>query len=313
MMVDWTSSPSPTAAADLEHKGNFKRRRGIDWSGYAYILPLYALLGAFIFWGIGYNFYISFFKWDGIGDKKFIGLRNYTDMVQDPLVHDALQHTLQFLLVSIPGSMLIGFVMAILLHSVKRLVSVAKALFFLPYVMAVVVIGITFQMIYEPNFGLLNETLRAIGLDALTRQWIGSKETALNSLAAVYIYGHVGFYMLLYYTSILNIDGEVFEAARIDGAGLFRQSTRIIFPMLKGTHMTLMILGVIAALKVFELVWVMTVGGPGGATELISTLVFKKALLEFNQGYSAAISVLMVLIAFVYTAFQVKSYNKARR
>ncbi len=285
----------------------------VQWSGYAFIFPVFLFLGVFVYYGIGYNVYISLMDWDGIGEKEFIGLQNYVRLFHDPLVYDAIWHTFLLMLVSIPSSMLLGFIFAVLLHSARRWISLPKAIFFLPYVMAIIVVGITFQMIYEPNYGLLNETLRTLHLDGLTHIWIGSNDTALYSIAAVYIYSHTGFYMLLYYTSILNIDSEVFEATAIDGAGAMTKITRIIFPMLKGTHMILLILGVIATLKVFELVWIMTQGGPGGATELLSTLVFRKALLEFKQGYSAAISVIMLMIAVIYTIFQLKSYNKARR
>lgn len=284
-----------------------------QWSGYLYIFPLFLFLGAFIYYGIGYNVYISLMDWDGIGPKQYIGLRNYVEMFQDPLVHAAIGHTLLLMLIAIPSSMLLGFIVAVLLHTARRWVSLPKAIFFLPYVMAIIVIGITFQMIYEPNYGLLNEALRLLHLDGLTRVWIGAKETALVSIAFVYVYSHAGFYMLLYYTGILNIDAEVFEAAEIDGAGAMKKIIRLIVPMLKGTHMILLILGVIAALKIFELVWIMTQGGPGGATELLSTLVFRKALLEFKQGYSAAISVMMLIVAVIYTFFQLRSYNKVSR
>jgi len=284
-----------------------------QWIGYAYVLPIFLFLILFVYFGIVYNVYISLFEWDGIGEKTFIGLQNYLEMFRDPKVYEALLHTFQFMAISVPCSMLLGFIFALLLHSIRRFADAIKAVIFLPYVMAIIVIGITFQMIYEPNYGLLNEALRSVHLDGLARQWIGSRNLALASIAAVYVYSHAGFYMLLYYTSILNINAEVFEAAEMDGAGALTKITRIVAPLLKSTHIILLILGVIATLKVFELVWIMTGGGPGGATELLSTFVFRSALLQFEQGYSAAISVLMLMIALVYTIFQLKSYDKARR
>jgi raffinose/stachyose/melibiose transport system permease protein len=136
---------------------------------------------------------------------------------------------------------------------------------------------------------------------------------ALGAIAAVYIFSITGFYMLIYYTSLLSIEQEIFEAAKIDGAGVVGQFRHIIFPMLHGTHATLLILGIIYALKVFDLVWIMTEGGPGGATDLISTYLYRKSLLEYKTGYSSAISVILLLIAFTYTAFQLRVYNKLRR
>lgn len=303
--ADQTLHPPQTS-----YKRIRKKRR---WIGYLYILPVFIFLFVFIYFGIGYNIYISLFKWDGINEMQFIGLQNYIQLMSDSLFHNAVSNTFYFMLMAIPGSMLLGLVFAILLHSSSFGVNFFKSVFFLPYVMAIIVIGITFQVIYEPNFGLLNDTLRTVGLDALTRQWIGQPSIVLVSIVVVYIFAQVGFYMLLYYTSILNIDQDVFEASRIDGANVYKQIYHIIFPMLKGTHITLLILGVVASLKVFELVWIMTEGGPGGASELFSTYIFRKALLEFQQGYSAAISVVMLMLAFGITLFLLFAYNKARR
>lgn len=290
-----------------------KKKKQGRFTGLYFALPLLLFVSVFTFFGIFYNVYIGFFEWSGIGSKAFIGLDNYVSLLHDPNFYQALGNTLYFLVITIPLSMALGLLLATLLNGVWVADGLFKSIFFLPHVIAVVTIGTTFAGIYEPNFGLLNTMLRFAGAESWAHSWLSEPATALNAIAAVYIFANTGFYMLIYYTSLLNIDEEIFEAAKIDGAGVLRQFRHIIFPMLSGTHITLLILGIIHALKVFDLIWIMTEGGPGGETELISTFLFRESLLKYRTGYSGAVSVVLLLIAFGYTAFQLRVYNKVRR
>lgn len=290
-----------------------KKRQTAQWAGYIYIAPVLLFLAVFVFFGIAYNLVISLYDWNGISEKVFSGIDNFSALFNDPKFYEALNHTVQVIIICIPGSMALGLVFAVLLHSTNVFGKFFKSVYFLPHVIAIVTIGITFQGIYEPNFGLLNETLRFLGMDALALSWLADPHLALYAIMAAWIYAHVGFYFLIYYTSLLNIDQEIFEAARIDGANVFRQFTRIVFPLLKGSHVTLLILGVISALKVFDLVWIMTEGGPAGSSELMSTFLFREALLEYKTGYSSAISMVLLAIAMIYTFFQLRVYYRMRR
>jgi len=287
-----------------------ERRR---FSGLVFALPLVLFVSVFTFFGIFYNVYLGFFEWSGIGSKTFIGLGNYAQIFGDPDFYKALRNTFAFLVYTIPASLALGLLFAVLLNGVRRAGGLFKSIFFLPHVIAIVTIGTTFAGIYEPNFGLLNQSLRLFGLEGWAHSWLSDPATSLKAIAAANVFAHVGFYMLIYYTSLLNMDPETFEAAKIDGAGLIRQFRHLIFPLLIGTHITLLILSIIWALKTFDLVWIMTEGGPGGATELISTYLYRKALLEFQTGYSSAVSVILLLISFLYTAFQLNIYNRIRR
>ncbi|WP_173117761.1 carbohydrate ABC transporter permease [Paenibacillus qinlingensis] len=289
-----------------------KKKRG-RFTGLFFALPLLIFVSVFTFFGIFYNVYISFFEWSGIGSKLFIGFGNYVNLLQDPNFYQALGNTVIFLVMTIPLSMAFGLLLATLLNGVWAASSLFKSIFFLPHIIAVVTVGTTFAGIYEPNFGLLNSVLRYVGLESLAHSWLSEPATALNAIAVVYVFANSGFYMLIYYTSLLNIDQEIFDASKMDGAGVSKQFRYIIFPMLSGTHITLLILGIIHALKVFDLIWIMTEGGPGGETELISTFLFRESLLKYKVGYSGAVSVILLLIAFGYTAFQLRVYNRIRR
>ncbi|WP_235886289.1 carbohydrate ABC transporter permease [Paenibacillus cymbidii] len=289
------------------------RKRKQRFAGLLFVLPLLLFVAVFVFFGIFYNIYIGFFDWSGIGEKVFVGLGNYAELFRDPNFYDALGHTFYFLLLTTPVSIALGLVLATMLNAVWGASSLFKSILFVPHVIAIVTVGTTFTGIYEPNFGLLNEALRFFGLGSLAHSWLSDPATSLIAIAAVYIFAIAGFYMLIYYTSLLNIDQEIFDAGKIDGAGVYRSFTHIIVPMLKGTHITLLILGIIYALKVFDLVWIMTEGGPGGATELLSTFLYRESLLKYRTGYSASISVVLLLIAFGYTVFQLRIYNRVRR
>jgi raffinose/stachyose/melibiose transport system permease protein len=303
------------ADSDIETRPTkfISKKKKHRFTGLYFVLPLLLLVSIFTFFGIFYNMYIGMFEWTGIGSKTFIGFDNYVNLFKTKEFYQALGHTGYFLLITIPISMALGLLLATLLNGVWKGGGLFKSIFFLPHVIAVVTIGTTFAGIYEPNFGLLNEILRGLGLSSWAKSWLSEPATAINAIAAVYIFANTGFYMLIYYTSLLSIDQEICEAAKIDGANVVRQFRHIIFPMLNGTHITLCILGIIHALKVFDLVWIMTEGGPGGATELISTYLFRESLLKYNTGYSGAVSVVLLLIAFGYTAIQLRVYNRLRR
>lgn len=298
--------------ANVETVRSKKKKRG-RFAGLFFALPLLIFVSVFTFFGIFYNVYISFFEWSGIGSKVFIGFGNYANLLQDPNFYQALGNTARFLVMTIPLSMAFGLLLATLLNGVWAAGSLFKSIFFLPHIIAVVTVGTTFAGIYEPNFGLLNTVLRYVGLESLAHSWLSEPATALNAIAVVYVFANSGFYMLIYYTSLLHIDQEIFDASKMDGAGVLKQFRHIIFPMLSGTHITLLILGIIHALKVFDLIWIMTEGGPGGETELISTFLFRESLLKYKVGYSGAVSVILLLIAFGYTAFQLRVYNRMRR
>lgn len=290
-----------------------KPRRRKRFTGLFFALPLLLFVAAFTYFGIFYNAYIGLFDWSGIGSKTFVGFDNYTLLFRDPEFYAALRHTFVYLVYTVPASLAIGLLLAVLLSGIRRASGLFKSVFFLPHVIAIVTIGTTFAGIYEPNFGLLNHLLRLFGLDGWTHSWLSEPSTSLKAIAAATIFANAGFYMLIYYASMLSMDPEIFEAARIDGAGVLRQFRQLIFPLLSGTHITLLILGIIAALKSFDLIWIMTEGGPGGSTDVISTYLYRKSLLEYKTGYSAAVSVMLLLFSFLYTAFQLKIYDRMRR
>lgn len=285
--------------------------RRIDWQGYLYILPVFLLLGIFVYWGMIYNVYVSFHDWDGVNpDKLYVGFDNYIQLMQDVEFHQSLWHTLIFMIIYVGAAIVLGFFLAYLIQLGLKGGRFFKSIIFLPHVMPVAVVAMVFGGFYDMNTGLLNQILRGIGLAKLAVPWIADSNVVLYAVAAAFIFSQLGFSFMVYYTGLLNLNEEILEAASIDGVGFWGMCGRIAFPMMRGVTISLMIMGIIGALKVFDMVWVMTEGGPGGASELASTYVFRQSLLNFKQGYGSAVSVVLLVISLIITAIQLNIYAR---
>ncbi|MDR4947277.1 carbohydrate ABC transporter permease [Neobacillus cucumis] len=280
-------------------------------TNYLYILPAFLLMGVFVYYTIGDTIYTSFFDWNGISPyKTFIGLTNYLNIFKDPIFYISLKNTVIFLFLTIFIQMFLGLLIAVLLNANVKFKGVYKVIFFLPTVLSAAVISQVFRQIYNASNGELNNFLTSIGLENLAKSWLADPDIALYSIASINIWEFTGFSMIMYFAALTVIDKSLFEAARLDGANFLQIMRSIIFPQLRFTHYSLIILGVIGALKTFDIIYLTTGGGPGRSTEFISTYIFKKAILEFNAGYSSALSVILLLIALVVTVIQLRIYRK---
>ena len=191
-----------------------------------------------------------------------------------------------------------------------RFAQIYRTLIYLPIIATPAVVGQIFSKIFETNRGYLNGILRAVHLDGLCRQWLAEPKIALGCVIFVNIWQWTGYSMLLYYTNMLNIPGELYEAAKIDGAGGWTQFTKITFPLLRGTHYTIFIMGMIGSLKTFDIPYVLTAAGPNHATEFFSTYIYSMSFDLFKQGEASAIVMVMFLIAMIITAVQLYFYYK---
>jgi raffinose/stachyose/melibiose transport system permease protein len=202
--------------------------------------------------------------------------------------------------------------MAVLLYARLRFHNMIKAVFFLPVIMAPIIIAAIFRILLDANLGTLNEFLRALQLDFLAVPWLGDPRYARWALVMVNVFEWAGFSMVLYYAGMLTVPTEIYEAAKIDGANFLNMITRVTFPLVNGSTSILIILGIIGSLKTFDIVMLMTGGGPGVATEFLNTYLYKKYVVEFNAGYSAAIGILILVLAMTLSIIQIKLYDRAR-
>ena len=276
-----------------------------------YILPSFIFITIFFFYPIGYIFGISFLEWNGISqNKSFIGLDNYKNFFTDPIAMKSLGNQILWGIITIFSQMFLGLTMAILLRSQAKFKIFYKLIFFLPNIISVAVVAYVFNKIYDNNFGELNYFLDSIKLNFLQHPWLGDPDTALYCLMIANIWQWTGFSFLLYHAGMTQINEELYESARIDGANIFNIVRNIVIPLLKPTHIALMILGVIGTLKTFDIIYLTTRGGPARSTEFLSTYIFQKGILEFKASYASTMALMIVLIALVITVLQVKVYNR---
>ncbi len=281
---------------------------GKTYAAYLYLIPAFIFLGIFTYYCLIYNFEISFYKWNGVSsDKVFAGLDNYKNLFKDPYFKLALRNTTIYFLITIPVQAAAGFTLAYIFTNRKLFgKGLTRSMVFLPNVMSLVVVSYVFKQMFDLNTGFINKMLTDVGLGNLTQDWMGNTKLALYSIIVVNIYTYIGFSMTLYVTGLLSIPNDVKEAALIDGASRWRVIRHILFPLLASTHITVIILGIVGTLKTFDIVWLITQGGPARKTEMLTTLLYRSYIIEYKAGYAAAIAVVVMLIALVLSVINLK-------
>ena len=278
-------------------------------TAYLYILPALIVVVGIIYIGVGYNGWVSTLDWNGISpDPEQIGLGNYIAIAQDPIFWGSLGHVAVFGVIVIIVQMVLGLAMALLLNGPVIGRGVYKVLIFMPVVIAPAAISIAFRQFFAVD-GVFNGILRFFGLDVLTQPWLADPATALYALAVINIWQWTGFSFILYQAALSQLDQNLFEAAQIDGASDWRIVRSIVVPQLSGTHFTLALVGVIGALKTFDIVYLTTGGGPGRSTEFLTTYIYKQTVEQFHTGYAAALSMVLLVLALALTGVQMSAYR----
>lgn len=280
------------------------------WLNHLYLLPILVFIVIFFYIGIGYTVYVSSLKWNGFGTSRlFVGWQNYQQISRDPIFYLALRNTAIFGIVSILLQMGLGFLIAVLMQFGVHGRPIYKVIFFLPGVTASAVTAYIFRSVFNGDDGAVNQILSAVGLGQFAHAWLADPNTALYALALINVWLGTSFCFIMYYASLTLIDEQLYEAAKLDGATTAQVLWHITLPLLRPTHFSLAILGVIGALKTFDIVMLVTGGGPGRSTEFLTTYIFKKMILDFSAGYASALSILLLLLALVFTALQLRSYD----
>ena len=278
-----------------------------SWIAYLYILPMIVLSFVLVYYCIIDTVVVSFTDWDGMTDVfHFVALKNYIKMFKDHVFWTSVVNNLIFFVGTVFIQALLGFVLAVLLKKKLPGSNVFKAIYFMPIAMATSIITAIFRIIMDPTNGALNQFLRAIHLNGFAVNWLGDPKIALVSVIIVNIFQWMGFSMITYYAGLMSLPDDVYEAAKIDGAGFWRTTFSVTLPMLKGTTNVLIILGIVGSLKTFDIVKLLTGGGPGRSTTVMNTYLYEKAFKDFNAGGAASIGVAILIIAMVMSFLQVK-------
>lgn len=284
-----------------------RRKKKTDKIAYLYILPLLVLSFALVYYCIIDTVVVSFTDWDGMSDSfKFVGLKNYIKMLVDNTFWTSVVNNIIFFIGTVFVQAFAGFVLAVLLKKKLFASNVFKAIYFLPIAMATSIITAIFRIIMDPTNGSLNQFLRAMHLGGLAQNWLGDPKIALFSVIIVNIFQWMGFSMITYYAALMSLPDDVYEAAKIDGAGFWRTTFSVTLPMVKGTTNVLIVLGIVGSLKTFDLVKLLTGGGPGRSTTVMNTYLYEKAFNDFNAGGAASIGVAILIIAMIMSFLQIK-------
>jgi N-acetylglucosamine transport system permease protein len=271
-----------------------------------FMLPALILYGVFVLYPYAQAFYLSLTSWSGVSSNKpFVGFKNYADLLTDGRFLDALLRNGQLLIVLPAGAILIALAFAALFTQGGTGIMGSgfyRVVYFFPQVISAVIVGILFQYVYNPRYGLLNSTLDRMGLDALTRTWLGDPSTILWAIAFVFIWGAVGFYMVIFIASMQSIPTSFYEAAVLDGATRWRQFRDITLPLMWETIRTTLIYIAIQALDMFVLIQVMTGGGSTSASrnsEVVAVYMYIEAFTKNRWGSAAAVGVILLLFTML--------------
>ena len=276
------------------------RKRHINWTPYLFLaVPLLLFLS----WVIGpmiYSFYLSLTNWDGLSAPGFIGLRNYQRLFDDPTFYTALFNNLKWLISFITVPVVAGLALAMVLNSSIPGGRGIKAAFYSPYILAPVVVGLIFGWIYHPAGGLLNTALETVGLGFLASGWLSDPALATWCIIAAAIWRQVGYVMTLYLAGLQGVDPSLIDASRVDGCTGWQTFRHVILPLLNPVTVVVVVISVIDSLRSFDLVFVMTRGGPGNASTVLANFMYIEAFNNYKMGYGAAIAVMLFLISAVF-------------
>ena len=288
---------------------NSRREKG--WYGrneiavtpWLFLIPATIMFALYVIYPILQSFNISLYKWDGLGQPEYVGLANYEKLLTDDrkfntsLINNV--KWLMFYLLAIPG----GLFIALFLNQKVRGIRLYKSLFFFPFVISQIVVGLVFTWFYDPTFGLFNGIIGVFGLGPVNI--LGDPTYATYGIIAAGLWPQTAYCMILYLTGLNAVDPEQVEAARLDGAKGWKMLWYVILPQLRPATFIAFVVTIIGALRSFDLISIMTNGGPFGSTRVLSFYMFERSLSEygFRMGYGAAIAVILFLIMLVFIGY----------
>ena len=264
-----------------------------------YMAPALLLVTVLIFIPLGLSGYYGLMEWDGIGAKTFIGLDNYIAGLQDKLFWNSALHSFLLALFS-ALSLVIYLVVSFILASKIKGSDMLRKIYLIPMLLSSVAIAQLWVKVYNPTNGILNAFLVNIGVEN-PPAWLADPSLVLFAIFVPILWQYAGFYILIYYAALKNIPESLIEAARIDGATPFQIATRIKLPLIKEVVSVTIVLAIVGSLKYFDLIYVMTAGGPNGASEVMASYMYKLAFSSYNFGYGSAIGFLLLIITLIVT------------
>ena len=293
------------------------RQRPVRWrmwrnrDAYGFLAVPLLLFLVFTVFALLFAFWLTFHHWSLIEpERPFVGLDNYRDMIVDEGYLRSVANTFYYTAVSVPATMVIGLGVALLLNLPLRARGLLRTLYFLPVVTPLVVVSIIWKWLYNGDFGLFNFYLLKARLITEPLHWLSDKNLAMPSVIMMSVWSGVGFSMVIYLAALQSIPEELYEAARVDGAGRISQLLNVTVPMLRPTTLFLLVIGIIGSFQVFTQIFVMTSGGPVERTTTMVYYIYEAAFKFYEFGYASTLAFGLFALLFVFTLIQLRLYRK---
>lgn len=283
-------------------------RKGDGMIAMLFLSPTIVIVGIFIIFPIFFSFYLSFQEWNLFApDHQFVGLANYRAVFGDPEFWLVFKNTAVYTFVTVPINMVLALGVAYLLEQKVYGKRFLRAAFFTPVVISAVAAAVIWRWVFDPNLGLMNAVLQGVGLSAIN--WTTEGSAAMAALIIVGVWKTFGINMILFAAGLSGIPTQYYEAAEIDGAGRWSRFYNITLPLLAPTTLFVLVLSMIGSFQVFDLVFVLTQGGPLGQTKVLVFYLYEHAFMFFNMGYASAIAYIMFALLFVLTLVQIRAFR----
>lgn len=258
------------------------------------------------------SFFYGFFDWNGLSAPVSNGLQNFREILTDGVFWLSFKNNILIVLASVFGQVPIGLILAIILNRKLKGASFFRAVFFIPMILSTVVIALLWSTILNSQMGLFNSLLQVAGLGKLAQDWLGDPRLAMFTVSGVVVWQFIGFYMIIFLAALQNIPADIMEAAEIDGATDVQKLFRITLPMLWTTIKTAVVLCIAGSMRSFDLVFVMTQGGPAHATELMATYMYNKTFSVYKYGYGSAVSLVIFIISFGFILISQRTMGRSQ-
>jgi len=306
---------TPSRAADTATPSAYRprptrrrSRRGFGLAGLITLLPLLLVFGYFGWWPIGQSVVLSVQQTNLVDPPAWVGLENFRYLFTDPLLWTTLRNTAWFVVLALLFGFPVPVVLALFVSELRRLGGVFRFLVYLPVVVPPVVALLLWKWFYDPDFGLFNQVLGAVGLDP--RSWLQSTATAMPSLVLATTWAHAGSTVLIYLAALAGVPSELYEAAEIDGASIWRRLWHVTLPHLRGVLLIMLLLQIIGTFQIFTEPFILTDGGPEDSTVTILLLIYRYAFLNGDYGMAAALSVLLAVVLATLSAVYLRMTRK---
>lgn len=279
--------------------------------GYSFIMPNFIGFSILTLIPAAVSISMSFCDWTGAGFKGFVGLANYAEMIKNSTFQISIRNSMIYALATIPTTLVLSLLVSVVMNRPIKGIGIFRAIYFWPYVTAVVALAAVWNMLFNPDMGLVNQFLQGIGLPGeFLPRWTASTTWSLPTVILAQIWKSIGYYMVIFLAGLQTIPRELYEAAWVDGASRYKSFWMITIPMLTPTIFFVLIMLTIAAFQVYEIVAVMTAGGPGRSSYVIAMHIYRSAFVDNRFGYASAVAMVLFVIVAVLTLIQFKGEKK---